>query len=178
MPIPARGLLNWQFELTWAPAEVHLNALTEDDFLWRPAPVVWTVHRGEDGRWRPDWAEIEPDPMPAPTVAWLSWHIDWWWGTALAHLEGREPTPREQVCWPGTGAAALQRLRALRTAWAAALDASDDATLEAPSAYPWPAEAGLTVAHLADWVNAELLKNVAEIGQLRIVRAASLACQS
>nr|WP_308213084.1 hypothetical protein [Nocardia amikacinitolerans] len=38
------------------------------------------------------------------------------------------------------------------------------------------ARAGLTVTHLAAWVNAELMKNAAEIGQLRLLRAASLAC--
>ncbi|MFD5696684.1 hypothetical protein [Streptomyces lasiicapitis] len=32
-----------------------------------------------------------------------------------------------------------------------------------------------TVAHTAAWVNAELMKNAAEIGQLRLLRAASAA---
>ncbi len=178
MPVSSRELLRWQFDLTWALAEVHLDALTEEDFLWRPASLVWTVHRGEDEQWRPDWADTEPDPVPVPTIAWLSWHIDWWWSTALDHLTGRAPTPREQFFWAGSGAAALTGLRGLRTAWAAALDEVADAGFEAPSAYPWPVEAGLTVAHLAGWVNAELMKNTAEIGQLRMLRAASLACQS
>lgn len=178
MPIPSRELLRWQFDLTWALAEVHLDALTEDDFLWRPTPPVWTVHRGEDERWRPDWADTEPDPIPVPTIGWVTWHIDWWWHTALDHLACRTPTPREQFFWAGSGAAALNRLRTLRTEWAAALDRVTDADFEATSAYPWPAEAGLTVAHLTGWVNAELMKNTAEIGQLRMLRAASLACQS
>ncbi|MFE7802416.1 hypothetical protein [Nocardia sp. NPDC057440] len=42
-------------------------------------------------------------------------------------------------------------------------------------AAPWPADAALTVAHLAGWVNTEPMKNAAEIGQLRLLRAASLA---
>lgn len=178
MPIHFRELLRWQFDLTWALTEYHMDALTEDDFRWRPADLVWTVHRGEDGQWRPDFADPEPDPIPVPTIAWLSWHIDWWWSTALDHLAGRVPTPREQCYWAGSGAAALDRLRLLRTEWAAALDESAEATFERSAAYPWPAEAGLTVAHMAGWVNAELMKNVAEIGQLRLLRAASLACQS
>ncbi len=31
----------------------------------------------------------------------------------------------------------------------------------------------MTVAHMVGWINAELMKNAAEIGQLRLVRAAS-----
>lgn len=167
-----RDLLTWQFELTWALARYHLDVLTEDDVLWEPAGLVWTVHRGADGRWRPDWAEVEPDPIPVPTIAWLTWHIDWWWSTALAHLRGETPPEREDVYWAGSGAAAVARLDALRDAWVAALAEADP---DRPSAYPWPADAGLTGTHLAGWVNAELMKNVAEIGQLRLLRTASLA---
>ncbi|WP_169810945.1 DinB family protein [Nocardia amikacinitolerans] len=135
----------------------------------RPADLDRAPRRGRQlatglgrGRARPD---------PGADVAWLTWHIDWWWSTALAHVEGRTPTPREEVFWAGD--AALTRLDDLRAGWATALEAADP---DAPAAYPWPADAGLTVTHLAAWVNAELMKNAAEIGQLRLLRAASLAC--
>ena len=36
-----------------------------------------------------------------------------------------------------------------------------------------PDDREYTVAHMLAWVNAELMKNVAEIGQLRLLRAAS-----
>lgn len=48
-----------------------------------------------------------------------------------------------------------------------------DADLDAPSAYPFGEEAGLTFAHTVAWVNAELMKNVSEIGQLRMQRRAA-----
>ncbi|MFF0533465.1 DinB family protein [Nocardia amikacinitolerans] len=171
MPASSHDILRWQFDLTWSLARYHFDALTPGDFHWEPGPLIWTVHRGADGNWRPDWAEVEPDPIPVPTVAWLTWHIDWWWSTALAHVEGRTPAPREEMFWAGD--AALTRLDDLRAAWATALEAADP---DAPAAYPWPADTGLTVTHLAAWVNAELMKNAAEIGQLRLLRAASLAC--
>ncbi|MFQ6328505.1 hypothetical protein ACLMAL_20490 [Nocardia sp. CWNU-33] len=47
--------------------------------------------------------------------------------------------------------------------------------MDKPSAYPWPVDAALTMAHPAGWVNAEPMKNAAEIGQLRLLRTASLA---
>ncbi|MER6670046.1 hypothetical protein ABT256_36190 [Amycolatopsis japonica] len=48
-----------------------------------------------------------------------------------------------------------------------------DADLDAPSVYPFGEEAGLTFAHTVAWVNAELMKNVSEIGQLRMQRRAA-----
>ena len=42
------------------------------------------------GVWRPDWAEAEPDPIPVPTIGWLTWHIDWWWSVAIDHADAAE----------------------------------------------------------------------------------------
>ncbi len=125
------------------------------------------------GVWRPDWAEVEPDPLPVPTIGWLTWHIDWWWSTAIDHLTGATPRDRTDVAWPGNGAAAVSRLRELATRWRRLLEGPAAVDLDGPSSYPWGADAGRTVAHTALWVNVELTKNVAEIGQLRMLRAAS-----
>jgi hypothetical protein len=155
-------LLVRQFDLVWSLAELHLDALVEADFLWAPAELTWTVHRGDDGAWRPDFAELEPDPIPVPTIAWLTWHIDWWWSAALDRAEGRTPPDRAAVLWPGTGAAALTRIRELAVEWSALLTDLDESP---PN----------TLAHLASWVNIELTKNIAEVGQLRLLRAATSA---
>jgi hypothetical protein len=175
---PRRDLLRWQFDLTWALFEYHLDRLTPSDFLWEPAPYCWTVRRDTentedaDGAWVPDWADTEPDPVPVPTIGWLSWHIGWWWGTAIDHARGRTPREREEVTWPGDGDAAVAWLRGLREEWLAALDGLGDAELDATAPFPWQHDPAHTVAHMAAWVNAELMKNAAEIGQLRLVRAA------
>lgn len=145
-----------QFDLVWALAQLHLDALVEEDFLWEPARLVWTVRRGGDGRWRPDFAEQEPDPIPVPTIAWLTWHIDWWWTSALARVSGEAPPEWAEVFWPGNGPAAVARIRDLAQAWRAVLPG-----LTEPAA-----------ASTAAWVNVELTKNVAEFGQLRLIRAA------
>ncbi|MEU8069853.1 GNAT family N-acetyltransferase [Micromonospora sp. NPDC048169] len=169
---PVNTLLRRQFDLTWALAEYHLDRLEPADFLWEPGGLCWTMRPGPDGGWRPDWADTEPDPVPVPTIAWLSWHIGWWWSVAADHVRQRPARERDGIRWPGPGAETVAWLRELRTEWTEALDGLAEADLDRPSAYPWPADAGLTVAHLAGWVNAELMKNVAEIGQLRLLRAA------
>ncbi|BBY15532.1 DinB family protein [Mycolicibacterium litorale] len=161
-----------QFELAWALADLHLSALDDGDFLWEPADTVWTVRPDGSGRWLPDWSDAEPDPIPVPTIGWLTWHVTWWWSVTLAHLDG-EPVPdRTEVTWPG-GAAVVARIRELAERWRAILDQLTAADLDRPSAFPWGPDSGRTVADTALWLHVELTKNVAEIGQLRLLRAVS-----
>lgn len=162
----------WQFDLAWALADLHLSALVEDDFLWEPGPLVWTVKPDASGVWRPDWADSEPSPLPVPTVGWLTWHITWWWSTAIDSLTGAVPPDRTDVTWPGSGDAAVAVLRALAAQWRSLLAGFSADDLLRPSSYPWGPDADLTVAHTALWVNVELTKNISEIGQLRMLRAA------
>jgi DinB superfamily len=162
-------LLQWQFDLTWSLLELHLAELKDEDFRWEPTPYCWTVRQRTDGTWVPDWAESEPDPIPVPTIAWLTWHIGWWWSTAIDHARGRTPQDREKITWPGDGPATTDWLRALREEWQAVLTTAD---LETTALFPWQNDPDKTVGHMASWVNSELMKNAAEIGQLRLLRAA------
>lgn len=159
------GVLRWQLQWAWSLAEYHLGALTDELCRWEPAPDSWTVRRGADGRWRPDWAEPEPEPVPGVTIGWVIWHLGWWWSAALDHAEGRTPPPREDVHWPGDAAAAVTWLRDLHSGWSGFLDSRAESDLDAPFSFPWPQPRPLSVA--AAWVNGELTKNVSEIGLLR-----------
>lgn len=170
-----RDLLRWQLDLTWSLFEYHLERLAPEDFLWEPAALCWTVRPTGDGTWEPDWADTEPDPVPVPTIGWVSWHIGWWWSVAIDHAQGRAPRERADVAWPGDGRVAVEWLRGLHADWLAVLDGLTDAGLDARAVYPVQDHPGYTVAHLAAWVNSELMKNVAEIGQLRMLRAAASA---
>ncbi|ASO20336.1 hypothetical protein FHR81_004445 [Actinoalloteichus hoggarensis] len=164
-------LLRWQFDLTWALTEFHLTRLTSEDFDWEPAQPCWTVRRGADGRWVADFAEVEPDPVPALTIAWLTWHVGWWWSVTIDHVRGRRPRERTEIEWPGPGEPTIAWLRALRDEWAVVSAELTDADLDGRAPFPWPDSPELTVAHMLAWVNTELMKNVAEIGQLRMLRA-------
>ena len=157
----------------WTLAELHLSELTESDFFWEPTALTWSVRPDDAGVWRSDWAETEPDPVPVPTIGWLTWHIMWWWSTAVAHVTGATPPDRVDVTWPGNGAAAVSRLRDLAGRWRATLTELTDDQRTEPSTFPWGADANRTIIHTALWVNVELTKNIAEVGQLRLMRAAS-----
>ncbi|MFI6574591.1 DinB family protein [Nocardiopsis sp. NPDC050513] len=161
-------VLRRQFDLTWALFEYHLDRLVPEDFLWEPAALCWTM-RDAEGGWVPDWADTEPDPVPVPTIAWLSWHIGWWWGITRDHLAGRTPRERDEVRWPGPDKS-VAWLRDLGEGWSREMSRPLD--LDAAAPFPWPEGSGMTVADTVAWVNAELMKNAAEIGQLRLLRAA------
>ncbi|MFH8484415.1 DinB family protein [Streptomyces longisporoflavus] len=165
-------LLRRQFDLTWSLFEYHLERLEPDDFLWEAAPLCWTVRPDGGGGWVADFAESEPDPVPVPTIGWLSWHIGWWWSVTIDHAQGRVPRERTEITWPGGGRATVDWLRDLRSEWLAVLDRLDDAELDAVAPFPWQNDPEHTVADMLAWVNSELMKNAAEIGQLRMLRAA------
>lgn len=167
-------LPRWQFEFTWSLFEYHLERLEPGDFLWEPVGLCWTMRRGPDRTWVPDWADTEPDPVPVPTLGWVTWHIGWWWSVALDHAQGRPPRDRADIVWPGEGAPTVEWLRDLRTQWLKVLDGLTDQDLDATAPFPWPNDPKHTVEHMVAWVNAELMKNVSEIGQLRLLRAASV----
>ena len=164
-----------QFDLAWALAEVHLDALVEQDYLWEPAPLCWTVWPDSVGTWRADFSDVEPTPIPVPTIAWLTWHIDFWWSAAIAALAGQQPRPATDVTWAGSGTAAASRLYALADEWRHVLTDRSSEDLSVPATFPWSAVDGRTVADTMLWVTVELTKNIAEIGQLRLLRAAMSA---
>jgi hypothetical protein len=138
----------------------------------QPAAHCWTVRPGAGGRWVPDWADAEPAPIPVPTIGWITWHIGWWWTVTIDHTQGRKPRERTEIDWPGDGSKTVAWLRDLRTEWLAVLDRLSDADLDGTALFPWQGDPEHTAAHTIAWVNAELMKNVAEIGQLRLLRLA------
>lgn len=159
MTVSQRDLLHWQCDLTWSLFEYHLDLLDPADLLWEPkSPHVFSM-RHDGTTWERDWPTPEQESAGVATMAWLTWHVGWWWTSAIDHV--RDDEPRE-VVWPGPDGA-VGWLRGLREEWREALDRAD---LDAKTTFPWP-DGSLTVAHTAAWVNAELMKNVAEIGQLR-----------
>ncbi|MFF2780339.1 DinB family protein [Streptomyces sp. NPDC058052] len=168
-----RELLRRQFDLTWSLFEYHLERLEPEDFLWEPPGThCWTVRQAPGGEWVPDWADVEPEPVPVPTIGWLHWHIGWWWDAAVDHANGRTPRPRTDVTWSGDAQSGVAWLRELREQWLAVLEDLTDADLDATARFPWQDDPTRTVADMSAWVNAELMKNAAEVGQLRLLRAA------
>lgn len=160
------SVLRWQLDLAWGlGSQVHLPALDDVACLWAPTPDALTVRRDAAGTWRADWFEDGSDGPRTVTIGWLTWHVQWWWGGLLARARGATPTPRDEVAWPGSADGVRAELGRLHDAWAGVLDGLTDADLDRPFAFPWPEPRPFVYA--VAWANAELMKNVAEIGVIR-----------
>lgn len=166
---PEREVLCWQFDLVWRFAGYHLPALTDEACWWEPAPGSWNVRKRGDGTWQADWFEPAPEPAPPVTIGWLTWHILWWWGSAIAAVRNLPAASRESVLWPGNAAATVQALNSFAAQWSEILTGAAD--LQRAAAYPWSEPRPLRL--LLAWANCELMKNVAEIGGVRHLFAAS-----
>lgn len=161
-----RELLLQQLDIPWALASgYYLPGLTDEIAHWRPsANAVGLVAR--EGSFYPEWPDEEQEPIPDTTVGWLLWHMEWWWSGAVEGTRGgRSPGPGE-FAWSGSAGASRARLTGLHDEWVAILTTSDlSHSCTAPFPTPQP------LSEIAAWLNVELMKNVAELGQLMRLRA-------
>ncbi len=153
-----------------------LEGLTDAEFLWEPAPSVWTV-RERDGRTRPDssiWAPI-PGAEPPRTLAWSIDHLGWGCLIRADWLVGPHSMGRDDLDWPMTAEAGLAFLRRGLSAWRSGLGRMTDTDLDTigRSAYPDGLDPTLPLMDIVWWVNKELLEHAAEIWYVRDLYLAS-----
>jgi hypothetical protein len=146
--------------------------LSDEEAFRPPAAGAWTVHRDDHAddhaAWTADWSDDEPDPAPATTIAWLLWHIGWWWADVTERAFGHGPVSRADAPWPGSVSAALERIVSCHERWETGISQATSeqfASVELANRC-WPLT-GLPFAHVVAWVNTELMKNTAEIGATR-----------
>ncbi len=162
--------LGRQLETAWKLAELHLDGLSTDECLWRPADRGLHVHREGDGRWRADWPDREGYDIGPASVAWITWHIAFWWSMVLDHSFGDAKLTREDVTWPGDADSVRAHLLGLKNAWTTRIAALGDADLGDIERTRWPFT-GRPFGDVVAWVNIELTKNAAEIGYARFLYA-------
>ncbi|MCW5718376.1 MAG: DinB family protein [Bauldia sp.] len=167
---PMRRALVGQFDIAWALASYHLDGLTTAECLWRPAARGLQVAQHDDGTWVADWPDHEGYDLGPPSIAWLTWHMVFWWSVVLDHSFGDGRLQREAVAWPGSAEAARGAIGVLQGRWRAAIDALTDADLGTDERTRWPF-AGRPFAEIVAWANIELTKNAAEIGYARFLYA-------
>ena len=163
-----RDYLARQFETAWALASYHLDGLTTEECLWRPASRGLHVHRFPDGTWRADWPEHEGYDLGPPSIAWTTWHMGFWWSMLFDHAFGEGTLAREDVAWPGDADGVRAWLNGLRERWHAVLDGLTDEELRSAERTRWPMQ-DRPFGDVVAWVNVELTKNAAEIGYARFL---------
>jgi hypothetical protein len=164
-----RKALELQLSMAWRLLEFHLDGLSDEECLWLPAtrgPHVQEV----SGVWSADWPESETYDIGPASIAWITWHIVFWWSMVLNHSFGDGTLEREGVSWPGSVAALRQRLTWLHEQWSASFGALSDEQLASGDLTRWPFT-DKPFFQVGAWLNMELMKNAAEVGYCRFLYA-------
>ena len=162
--------LTRQFETAWKLTGYHLDGLTTEECLWRPAPKGLHVHQPADGLWRAEWPDREGYDIGPPSIAWLTWHICFWWSMTLNHSFGDGTLARENVTWPGSADAVRERITQLQAEWRAALEQLSEKDMLSTQQTRWPFK-DRPFGDVVAWLNVELTKNASEIGYARFLYA-------
>ncbi|HHT26361.1 MAG TPA: DinB family protein [Firmicutes bacterium] len=165
-----RGFLLRQFNMSWALMQYHLEGLSTAECLWRPAKAGLHVRQTNAGNWQADWPEHEGYDLGPPSIAWLTWHVIFWWSMVLDATWGSGSLTREQVLWPGSADAVRLKLKELELQWRTRLESLTDADLQSGENSRWPL-ADKPFGDVVAWVNIELMKNAAEVGYVRFLHA-------
>lgn len=165
----ARDYLLRQLDTAWQLTSYHLEGLTTEECLWRPAAVGLHVHADADADgWRIDWPDREGYDIGPASIAWLTWHLGFWWSMAYDHAFADATLTREQVRWPGTADAVRAWISGLHAQWRAAVEQLGDDDLRAAERTRWPLQ-DRPFGDIVAWANIELMKNAAEIGYARFL---------
>ncbi len=139
-----------------------LDGLTDEEYLWEPAPLAWSVRDTPEGV-RFDFALMPVAPAPITTIAWRLTHvIDLLREHRCHRVLGVPPTADVDEVWITTSATeAISFLEHAFATWRGYLAATDPAQLFDPSE-GW-SDRFTFALHIID----ELIHHAAEIGLLR-----------
>jgi hypothetical protein len=163
-----KRVLERQFDTAWSLTQYHLDGLTTEECLWRPTPTGPHVTQLSDGRWQADWPEREDYAAGAPSIAWLTWHVGFWWSMTLDHCFGPATLTREEIRWPGDADGVREWITELEGKWRRAVAELTAAELASSERTRWPFHER-PFADVVAWLNVELMKNAAEIGYGRFL---------
>ena len=166
----SRDYLLRQFETAWKLASFHLDGLTTEECLWRPASVGLHVRQSSDGTWHADWPDSEAYDIGPPSMAWITWHITFWWSMLLDHTFDEGSLTREKIFWPGSADQARASIEQLAQRWREKLAQLGDDDLKSAQQTKWPFQ-NRPFGDILAWANVELTKNAAELGFARFLYA-------
>jgi hypothetical protein len=169
---PTVQLLLRQFDTACALMRYHLDDLTDAECLWRPAAAGLHVYQQADGSWRVDWPTHEGYDLGPSSIAWLTWHLCFWFSMVRDHSWGTGTLGREAIPWPGSAEAVRGEFTRHVAAWRAAVEPLRDEDLYSTQHTRWPF-IDRPFGDVVAWVTVELTKSAAEIGYARFLNAVS-----
>ncbi len=162
----------FQLEMCWQLYLYHMDNIEDAEALWAFSPNGLQVRWQENG-WDIDWPETESYEIGPASIAWIMWHIIYWWSTAIDYNFGDGVLKKEDIPWPGSVEKAKTTISLLHDKWVSKLKDLPDADYQLNQYAKWPL-VDRSFADIALWLNAELMKNVSEIGYGRFLYAAHI----
>jgi DinB superfamily len=161
------------------PPRTSDGPLTDEEYLWEPAPGAWSLRRrGQTmsprpfgpGEWLLDNAAGDPDPTPVTTIAWRLGHLHadfaarWEWT-----FGARRQPPDTLVDFSPSAVVALERFWATMDRWRASVATVTDEQLNTVGFGQSPKTSDPEVPFItAIWdANVEFIHHMAEIALLR-----------
>jgi hypothetical protein len=155
--------LNAQLQTSWFMLWGSLEGLSDDEYLWEPAPGSWTVRVHPDAKWKRDGG----DSAVVPTIAWRMCTLA---GTLVLRYDwtfGGHRLQWHDIDLPGSAAGALAFLERASVAWLQACAGVSDAEADTARC-DWPGgPQGRPFIETLWWTNRELIAAGAEILLLR-----------
>jgi hypothetical protein len=155
--------LNAQLQTSWFMLWAGLEGLSDDDYLWEPAPGSWNLRLHADGNWKRD----ASPPTVVPTIAWRMCTLA---GTQTLRADwtfGGHRLQWTDIDLPGSAAGAMAFLERASAAWIQAVAGVSDTDAETPLC-DWPGgPQGRPFAETLWWTNRELVAAGAKITLLR-----------
>lgn len=150
-----------------------LEGLTDEEYVWEPAPGTLSIRRASGGEWVLD--PVVPDSVPLGNIAWRMAHLtECLAAHPVAAVAFGPGWPRPELSQPaGTAVEALQRLDAANAHWRASLAGLSDDDFDrllGPAAGPF---AESTVLEIVLHVHNESLQRGADLCLLRDLYAQS-----
>ncbi|WP_040500555.1 DinB family protein [Henriciella marina] len=166
-----KSVLLRQHDMAWRFAELHLDALTMEDCLWRPGGDMGLhVWRDESsGSWRADWPQSEAYEIGPASLGWITWHMLFWWRMVLDQSFGEGQLTRSDIAWPGTADGVRSEAKAVEARWRAAIKTLGEDELLSPALTRWPFK-DRPFADVVAWANLELMKSASEMGYVLFLR--------
>lgn len=155
--------LNAQLQTSWFMLWAGLEGLSDEEYLWEPAPGSWNVRVHADGFWKRDAGE-------SPVVPTIAWRMCTLAGTSVLRYDWTFGAHRLQwtdIDLPGSAAGAMAFLERAAAAWIQAVAGVADTDAETPLC-DWPGgPQGRPFVETLWWTNRELIAAGAEITLLR-----------
>lgn len=103
-------------------------------------------------------------------MAWLLWHMVFWWSMVVDHSFGDATLERDSIYCPADPDAVGVLLKALHDEWTERVSGLSEDALRSTKDTRWPFK-DRPFGDVVGWVNIELTKNAAELGYARFLYA-------